>query len=267
MKKFFSLLLAGLFSLAATEQVFAQCTPGGTAPTAASPVDFTPDRDSLPQPKVGVAYEEVIQFGSVPAITTPINLGTIQEAQLWRIKNLPAGFTYEVKSSNPTDQGGVFTPASAAKGPEGCIVVKGTATAPFDVTLTLVLSVKANQNLDTTTLAAVLNGASPGALDFKFTATGSGPTSVNEAFVKSTALNVFPSPAGAEATVRFNLAETANVAVTLTSLDGREVATQTLTNAVGTQDIKFELGNVPAGLYLVRLTDGTSTATQKFIKY
>lgn len=50
----------------------------------------------------------------------------------------------------------------------------------------------------------------------------------------------------------------------VTDLAGRQVFTQTLTSSL----TNLNIGNLPSGLYLVRLTrNGKSIATQKLVKY
>ncbi len=70
---------------------------------------------------------------------------------------------------------------------------------------------------------------------------------------------VFPQPAGESVTIRVQASARGNLDLELLDLSGRRVQTWTIgLTATGQQDLLLDLEQVPAGVYTLRISDGTS---------
>ncbi|MFM7467714.1 MAG: T9SS type A sorting domain-containing protein [Crocinitomicaceae bacterium] len=78
------------------------------------------------------------------------------------------------------------------------------------------------------------------------------------------ALNVFPNPATDAVNVVFE-ATASDYAVSLSDLQGRTVASQTIENANGTQTIVFATDNVAKGSYIVTVRSNGATTTKNVV--
>jgi len=78
---------------------------------------------------------------------------------------------------------------------------------------------------------------------------------------------VEPNPFGAAATVHFRLARPGHVTLTVHDVQGREVARPLDgERAAGDHAVRFEARGLPAGVYLVRLRAGGSTASTRIVR-
>lgn len=77
------------------------------------------------------------------------------------------------------------------------------------------------------------------------------------------AMSIYPNPALDEATVRFSLERTQRVSLDLFDLLGRQVRQRDLgVMSAGEHEVMLDLRNLPAGLYIVRLSgDAGARAT------
>ena len=82
--------------------------------------------------------------------------------------------------------------------------------------------------------------------------------------LNSIALNVYPNPATDAVNVVFE-ASAAEYFVSLSDLQGRSVASQTIENANGTQTIVFATDNVAKGSYIVTVRSNGSTTTKNVV--
>lgn len=98
--------------------------------------------------------------------------------------------------------------------------------------------------------------------DSEIAAFKTGVASVNE--LDAVALNVFPNPATDAVNVVFE-ASAADYFVSLSDLQGRLVASQTIENANGTQTIVFATDNVAKGSYIVTVRSNGSTTTKNVV--
>ena len=98
--------------------------------------------------------------------------------------------------------------------------------------------------------------------DSEIAAFKTGVASVNE--LDAVALNVFPNPATDAVNVVFE-ASAADYFVSLSDLQGRSVASQTIENANGTQTIVFATENVAKGSYIVTVRSNGSTTTKNVV--
>ena len=80
----------------------------------------------------------------------------------------------------------------------------------------------------------------------------------------SNTLNIYPSPAKAQATIEHKLLTT-NARITITTLDGKVV--NLIRPTVGSSHTPVDLTAIPSGIYILRLDDGKGTVeTTKFMK-
>lgn len=98
--------------------------------------------------------------------------------------------------------------------------------------------------------------------DIEITAFKTGVLSINE--LNTIALNVFPNPATEALNVVFE-ATASDYAVSLSDLQGRNVASQTIENANGTQTIVFATDNVAKGSYIVTVRSNGATTTKNVV--
>lgn len=98
--------------------------------------------------------------------------------------------------------------------------------------------------------------------DIEITAFKTGVLSINE--LNTIALNVFPNPATEALNVVFE-ATASDYSVSLSDLQGRNVASQTIENANGTQTIVFATDNVAKGSYIVTVRSNGATTTKNVV--
>ena len=77
-------------------------------------------------------------------------------------------------------------------------------------------------------------------------------------------MNVFPNPATDAVNVVFE-ATASDYNVSLSDLQGRTVASQTIENANGTQTIVFATDNVAKGSYIVTVRSNGATTTKNVV--
>lgn len=80
-------------------------------------------------------------------------------------------------------------------------------------------------------------------------------------------LNVYPNPAKDAVNISFNLTSDSNATVKVIDVTGKEVATQSTSNAVlGAQKFTIDTNNFAAGVYTVVVEHSNGSNTTKFIK-
>ena len=91
-------------------------------------------------------------------------------------------------------------------------------------------------------------------------------TSLNDRNVARLEFGVFPNPTAGRLTTTFTLERRAEVTLTLLDLMGRPVSQlHRGTLPAGPQALPSQLGNLPTGTYLLRLTDGSASAIQRIV--
>ncbi len=98
--------------------------------------------------------------------------------------------------------------------------------------------------------------------DIEVSAFKTGVANINE--LDAIALNVFPNPATDAVNVVFE-ATASDYNVSLSDLQGRTVASQTIENANGTQTIVFATDNVAKGSYIVTVRSNGATTTKNVV--
>ena len=90
----------------------------------------------------------------------------------------------------------------------------------------------------------------------------------NTSAVKTMELSIYPNPVASEATISFNMNETANVTYQIFDLAGRMVQNVTLgTYTQGTHTANFNVDGLTAGTYIVKLQAGTVSNVSKILVY
>ena len=80
------------------------------------------------------------------------------------------------------------------------------------------------------------------------------------------ALNVYPNPATDAAHVSFDLKNAASASVVVTDIMGREVTTISNSSlVVGHNDISLPVGNLAAGVYIVKVQSATDHFSTRFV--
>ncbi len=98
--------------------------------------------------------------------------------------------------------------------------------------------------------------------DFSF----SGSTSVNGVESNNSSVHISPNPAKDAAYATFNNSVFQNnITVTINDITGRSIQHTNIHLATGANSIKLDLENIPAGMYLVNITNGKESATQKLV--
>ena len=90
----------------------------------------------------------------------------------------------------------------------------------------------------------------------------------NTSAAKTMELSIYPNPVVGEATISFNMNETANVTYQIFDLAGRMVQNATLgTYTQGTHTANFNVDGLTAGTYIVKLQAGTVSNISKILVY
>jgi hypothetical protein len=82
--------------------------------------------------------------------------------------------------------------------------------------------------------------------------------------VATIGMEVYPNPASGSVTVKFD-ATSADYAVAITDLSGRQVAARTITNANGSQTVEMPIEGLATGNYLVTVSSNGASFTQNLM--
>ena len=81
-------------------------------------------------------------------------------------------------------------------------------------------------------------------------------------------LSIYPNPVVSEATINFNVDETATVSYQIYDLSGRMVQNATLGNyGQGSHSVNFNVNGLTTGTYIVKVQAGSATSTSKILVY
>lgn len=90
----------------------------------------------------------------------------------------------------------------------------------------------------------------------------------NTSLVKSLDMNIYPNPVVNEATINFNVEETASVSYQIYDLSGRMVQNAVLGNyGQGSHKATFNVSGLSSGAYIVKVQAGTISNTSKILVY
>lgn len=90
---------------------------------------------------------------------------------------------------------------------------------------------------------------------------------VEDISTKVADLNIFPNPISSQFSISFDLKEADNVSAQLYSLDGKlmkELINEKMNS--GNVNQQFDVNDLAAGIYLVKLNVGGATITKKIVK-
>ncbi len=94
-----------------------------------------------------------------------------------------------------------------------------------------------------------------------------GATGIEDISEKLSSLNIFPNPVTSEFSISFDLKSNEQLSASIYSLDGK--LSRELMNEKGQQGYfnrSFNVQDLPAGIYLVKLNAGSASVTKKIIK-
>ena len=98
---------------------------------------------------------------------------------------------------------------------------------------------------------------------------GTPEVSINEIQNPLSDLYVYPNPFTNKFSVEFSSVQSGSVAISLISIDGREILTKSLIvnqpNQIGSYEI--ETGDISKGIYFLKLSFESQTITAKIVKY
>lgn len=94
----------------------------------------------------------------------------------------------------------------------------------------------------------------------------SGVEETVSAFAADATVDVYPNPAGTEATATFVLARPGEITLELFDAGGRKVRNIVQSGSrAGTQQVAVNVEDLPAGLYMLRITSGNAIRTAPVI--
>ena len=272
MKKLFTsiALFAGL-SISAFAQ---NCYTGPTSitPGTGTVAGLHPGSDSLPCAVINTDISDTIYFTNF----TSFSGFTVSSLTIDSIGNLPAGTCWVSNKANNTFAGGE----------NGIIYVHGhipTGTTPGQYKLKIMIHATAGSitlppYTDAETIANLryyvrvtcpnascpdidtVNGKTHTVI--AYTAC---PTGINEVNNDLSNVSVVPNPFTSSATVSFNSDVEGTFTVKMVSLLGATVSSKEVNVARGKNEVSIERNNLSAGIYIMSVSNGTSSITKKVI--
>lgn len=244
------------------------CTPLG-GPAAGG----FEDPATTPCAVQGTAYSHALQFTMFSSFSFQ-GEQNVDSIEIVSIENLPCGLCWSVNKATKR----------YAANEDGCLSITGT-TNDADGQYKLALSLKAWINgqptgltipstlVDQTGIRLFLrvktaNGGcvtvdtSASANNLTAAATCSVGISDIEAGVSS--FSIMPNPMNSNATVSFVAERNAVYTMRITDIAGKQVDLQQVEAKTGANVVTIERNNLSAGVYILSLTNGNSTATRRF---
>ena len=271
MKKLFTsiVLLAGL-----SISVFAQnCYTGSTGitPHVGSAPGFSPSSDSLPCAIVGDKISDTIYFKNF----TSFSGLTVYSLTIDSIGNLPAGTCWVSNKANNTFMGGE----------DGIILVQGTIL--WQQAGQYKLKILIHGTIGSIILPPYTDAETISNLRYYFrvmdptcmicppidTVNGKTHTliswgrceGINDVNNDLSNVTVVPTPFSKTATVSFNSDIEGTFTVKMLSLLGATVSSKEVNVARGKNEVSIERNNLSAGIYIMSVSNGTSSITKKVI--
>jgi len=262
MKKIFtSLFLIGAFASSS----FAQCTPFSTTPAGT----LYPTVDNLPCIIPGQAYSETVSF-KIPAAVTVPQSADIDSVEFALIGNLPCGITATLNKASKRyngDEIGCFQLTGTTNDAVGqykldiqfLAWLTGTTTPVGPVSselanLVYYVRVKDGANCPN------VNTADPGN-----TAASNCPTGIAEASKDIKGISIQPNPMNQAAVVTFDSEKSGVYNINTLDMLGKVVNSFSAEVSAGLNTINIERNNFPNGIYFLNISNGKSSATQKFV--
>lgn len=250
MRIVFTSLLA-FFGLGAT--ALAQCTPD---PNITGAPGLYPK--GFPDATVGVAYNETVNVIMIKDTTISFLGQTLRfdmcTVKLKSVTGLAAGLSYVCDAANCE-----WTVDHTQPGlPKGCVNVFGTPTAASAsdsaiVTVTVTPGTVDTLQANKPCTPAAGNWGALTTQNYKVRLKVTDPTSLDPSSGADLLLSLQPNPAKNNGELRFRLRETADVAVRISDLTGKTVATTSYGKMNGEQALALDYTNISNGAYFVQL--------------
>ncbi len=208
-----------------------------------------PDTNSnLPSGAVTQPYNTVIQINVPPTWIVNGFPVPIDSIHILSLTGLPVGFIYATNKLSSTWK----------KNERGCVEIKGTPTISNIGTYTI------NFNLEAAVLGNIMPVNNVGNYKLKiWDATHVSIDNIDE--TKDQILNVYPNPMSSSSTIDFYSNAAKSVDVEVVNILGSVVYSSSKAMIAGKNTIKIEKGNLPAGMYWIKISTDTSKLTQKLI--
>ena len=250
------------------------------SPTAAPQPGLTPSDTFLPCAKRGVAVLDTIVFTNYDSVTFQgqrLKLNSLKIDSLY----LPSGLSWSTNSANNTFNGGAAgailvtgtTNDSAGQYKLRIIVTAVVSLAGFPVT-------QANLDAETNTGLAyrvrVINSgcscpfinnssADSTRVFIPYACDTVGPNGINNISNDISNVTVQPNPFATSAQLIFNSSVEGAYTVRMTSLIGAVVSSEVKNIVRGSNDITIERNGLSSGIYLLSISNGSSSITRKVI--
>jgi hypothetical protein len=228
---------------------FSQCTPTVFPGTAM----LSPDTGStLTNGAATQPYSTVIQI-LIPSTYTPSGIPIpvpVDSLHISSVVGLPTGFSYLTnKISN-----------SWVKNERGCIVIQGNPTSNnvgnYVINFNIIGYVSGSPN------PLSLNNQGNYKLKI-WDATHVSIEKIDES--KDQILNIFPNPVSSSASIEYYSVNAKTVKFEIVNILGSVVYSSSKALISGKNTIKFDKGNLPSGLYWVKITSETDKLIKKLI--
>ena len=238
-----------------------------------APVGF-PYPDSIPCATQGIAYDEAVSF-QMYSVFNFLGHQTIDSVTIDTIWNMPCGLCWNLNKASRTYAANEY----------GVLHLKGTTSdvvGQYNLRLQVTAYINHSptgqfiQNPSTVDAAGIKlwvrvmaqNGVCA-ATDTSINGTNqvaatSCPTGINQVEANIAAINIVPNPMNSSAVLTFTTEKSATYSVKVSDITGRVISVKELQAIAGVNTSTIERGTLTAGVYLVSLSDGTSSVTRKF---
>lgn len=273
MKKLFTTLSLFLTVAAASAQacpgtVTATCTPDATTPSAT----FKPDYTQYPCVTPGVDFSQPVSF-KIPASVTQPQAADIDSVEFVSLTGLPCGLCWKLDRTSKRYK----------KNEVGCFLIQGNssdAAGQYKLAITMNAWLQGSTTPVTnvqTDLAGLIHyvrvkdaqgncpAVNTGATN-NTPATGCPLNPVGIETLKSIkGISLTPNPLSTKAVVSFESTEVGTFTIETIDVVGKVITSSTKQVTVGTNNIEMNRGTLPAGVYFLKIANGKSASTVKFV--
>ncbi len=231
-----------------------------------------PDPDSVPCAIQGVAYADTMNFQMYSTFTYA-GTHSLDSITIDTILGLPCGFCWSLNKANRT-----YVPNEL-----GALIIKGTTSDPvgqYNIKMKIeayLTGASSETILPSTVYAAgirvFVRVAAPSgpctAVDTSQNRTDQVPSTtcsvgINEVAANLNSVNIMPNPMSSGAELYFVAEKSATYQVKITDVTGKVISVKEILAVSGANTSTIERNNLPAGMYLLTLSDGVSSITRKF---
>ncbi|MEI6313050.1 MAG: T9SS type A sorting domain-containing protein [Bacteroidota bacterium] len=211
---------------------------------------------------------------------------TVDSVFIDSVTNIPCGLKYSVYPNNRrllTGEAGCIRIHGISSDPDGQYPIKiyakiyGTPDIPGFEGVSASLDFLGTLNtppLDFRYWVRVKGSGTCATLDTSIASTanltatckGTDNTSVNDIITDYSNLNIAPNPVKNSMIVTFDSDNNNDIVYTITSISGQTVKTSTYNGVSGSNTIEIDAANLNPGTYFIRLQNGKSSITKKFVK-